>query len=277
MNYRDRLYGSYVSANKGYGYAAADDRDRDQRFRFLDYFVGPWLRDLPKDAAILDLGCGAGHFLEYLRSRDFTGGSGVDLSREQLEIARGLGLQVEEASLFDALADARRVPYDLISAFDVFEHLTRDEIFRALDLARLRLRDGGRLFLQVPNGDTPFAGSVFWGDATHETNFTATSLRHLLESAGFANVQFQESYPPPIQGRWILRWILWKGLHALIRLFHMIETGGISTGYYSRVIRVRAERRAEVDKVRRPKNIEGKSGMPPERKTSMEFGVGAGG
>jgi SAM-dependent methyltransferase len=242
MNDRQRLYSSYVSANKTYTYAATGDRDRAQNFRFLDYFLKDWMRDLPKDAAVFDLGCGAGHFLEYLKSRGFTGGSGVDLSRDQLELARQRGLVVQEASLFDALADPAQGPFDLISAFDVFEHLTRDEIFTALDLARERLKPGGQLLLQVPNGDSPFAGTIYWSDATHETNFTVVSLRHFFEAAGFRDVRFQESYPPPLGFRWRLRWLLWRMLRAGIVLCHRIETGGLCTGHYSRVIRVIARR-----------------------------------
>ena len=101
---------------------------------------------------------------------------------------------------------------------------------------------GGCLLLQVPNGDSPFAGTIYWSDATHETNFTVVSLRHFLEAAGYDDLRFQESYPPPLGWRWTVRWALWRVLRAGISLCHRIETGGVATNHYSRVIRVIARK-----------------------------------
>ena len=65
--------------------------------------------------------------------------------------------------------------FDLITAFDVVEHLTRDELLEFLCLVHGRLKPRRSLILQLPNGDFPFVGSIFYGDATHETCLTAVS------------------------------------------------------------------------------------------------------
>src|SRR3989475_9560819 len=41
-----------------------------------------------KDARILDVGCGAGHFLYFLKTRDYTAMTGIDLSPELIDHCR---------------------------------------------------------------------------------------------------------------------------------------------------------------------------------------------
>jgi cyclopropane-fatty-acyl-phospholipid synthase len=106
---------------------------------------------------VLDLGCGWGPLLDFIRSR---GGSavGVTLSSAQAAACRRHGLDVH-------LHDARQVtrdsfgPFDAVASLGAFEHFCspeehragrQDEIYRGL-LARIAslLPDKGRLFLQT--------------------------------------------------------------------------------------------------------------------------------
>jgi cyclopropane-fatty-acyl-phospholipid synthase len=106
---------------------------------------------------VLDLGCGWGGLLNYIRSRRATG-VGVTLSEAQLISCRRHGLDVH-------LHDARRVtcetfgPFDAVASLGAFEHFCspadyeagrQEEIYRALfaNVAGL-LRDTGRFYLQT--------------------------------------------------------------------------------------------------------------------------------
>jgi cyclopropane-fatty-acyl-phospholipid synthase len=106
---------------------------------------------------VLDLGCGWGPLLDYVRRRGGVG-VGVTLSSAQLAACRRHGLDVH-------LLDARRVTRDQLGAFDgvaslgAFEHFCspddyeagrQDEIYRGL-FARVAdlLPDGGRFYLQT--------------------------------------------------------------------------------------------------------------------------------
>jgi cyclopropane-fatty-acyl-phospholipid synthase len=106
---------------------------------------------------VLDLGCGWGPLLAYVRSRGGTG-VGVTLSSAQAAACRRHGLDVH-------LRDARRVGRDSFGGFDAvaslgaFEHFCspeehragrQDEIYRDL-FARIAglLPGGGRLYLQT--------------------------------------------------------------------------------------------------------------------------------
>jgi cyclopropane-fatty-acyl-phospholipid synthase len=106
---------------------------------------------------ILDLGCGWGGLLNYIRNRGATG-VGVTLSEAQLEACRGHGLDVH-------LHDAREVTRDTYGEFDslvslgAFEHFAsredydagrQDDVYRHFfENAASILPTGGRFFLQT--------------------------------------------------------------------------------------------------------------------------------
>ena len=57
---------------------------------------------LPKDAMVLDVGCGYGAFMNLMRTRGYTNVTGITLSKEDLDACRRRGL--------------RAVPMDLASS-----------------------------------------------------------------------------------------------------------------------------------------------------------------
>jgi len=106
---------------------------------------------------VLDLGCGWGPLLAFVRSRSASG-VGVTLSAAQAKACRRHGLDVR-------LQDARQVtredlgPFDAVASLGAFEHFCspeehaagrQDEIYRSLfaQIASL-LPDSGRLYLQT--------------------------------------------------------------------------------------------------------------------------------
>jgi 2-polyprenyl-3-methyl-5-hydroxy-6-metoxy-1,4-benzoquinol methylase len=241
MRYRELLYSTYVSSNKHYVYQAAHGaRAREKGIRNALWFLRPWLPSVHSQPRILDLGCGPGNLLAALERAGYTDLSGVDISAEQVAIARRSFPGVEQADVFEYLGREELGSFDLITAFDLLEHLTRDEASDFLRLVHGRLRSGGSLVLQLPNGDSPFAGSVYWSDLTHETQYTAISLRHLLEACGFRGCEFQEHGPTPLSAAGMVRTVLWKGVRLGIRALHLVETGMPSTGIYTRTFRCRA-------------------------------------
>jgi cyclopropane-fatty-acyl-phospholipid synthase len=106
---------------------------------------------------VLDLGCGWGPLLDYIRRRDATG-VGVTLSSAQAAACRRNGLDVH-------VEDARQVGRDTFGAFDAvaslgaFEHFCSPEEFRAGKQEEVYrdlfgkiagvLPDDGRLYLQT--------------------------------------------------------------------------------------------------------------------------------
>src|SRR5205085_1026457 len=169
--YRARIYGSYVYGRQK---AMAPDTLKGLVPR------APYLRRLiarhfppDKDAAVLDLGCGHGAILFFARQAGYRNLRGVDGSLEQVAAARRLGIDaVEHGDLFETLNGEADGSLDVVIAFDVIEHLTRDELLRFVDQVWRVLRPNGRLIIHAPNGESPFGLRMRYWDMTHELAFT---------------------------------------------------------------------------------------------------------
>jgi len=106
---------------------------------------------------VLDLGCGWGPLLNYVRERGATG-LGVTLSSAQAEACRRNGLDVHICDARSVGADAFG-PFDAVASLGAFEHFCsvedyeagrQDEVYRSLfaNWATV-LPAGGRLYLQT--------------------------------------------------------------------------------------------------------------------------------
>jgi SAM-dependent methyltransferase len=173
------------------------------------------------------VGCGTGEFLYYLRKRGFQNAQGVDLSEEELDVARALG--ADNVFQEDALSFLEKAPSSslgLISAFNFFEHLTKAEILDLLAQIHRVLRPGGLLFAVTPNGLSPFSGATRYWDFSHETGFTPSSWRQLARLAGFSEASFEEYGPLPHSTAGKLRALLWQGIKLGVLAISYIEVGG---------------------------------------------------
>jgi SAM-dependent methyltransferase len=100
----------------------------------------------PKDASILEIGCGTGHNFKMLG--EFGHVDALELDDEARAIAeKRLGRSIMSSPL-PALAGVPERHYDMIGAFDVIEHIDDD----AASLASIatRLKPGGRFVMTVP-------------------------------------------------------------------------------------------------------------------------------
>lgn len=197
--------------------------------RAVQQFGGRWDHWLPLDrsASCLDLGCGTGEFLYYLRQRGFRNVTGVDLNPEELAVARTLG--IEQVLCRDAIDHIKSLPSascDLISAFNFFEHLTKIEILGILPAIRAALRPGGVLLAVTPNGLSPFSGTTRYWDFSHETGFTPASWRQLARLGGFSEAKFEGYGPLPHSALGVVRTVAWNAIALGLLAVSYIEVGG---------------------------------------------------
>lgn len=100
----------------------------------------------PKDARVLEVGCGTGHNLAMLSRFGKLDACELDKCARALATKR-LGKQVRVAKLPD-LSMFERNGYDLIALLDVLEHVPDD--LASLRAIHMRLKPGGALLLTVP-------------------------------------------------------------------------------------------------------------------------------
>ncbi|MDB4988123.1 MAG: Methyltransferase type 11 [Myxococcaceae bacterium] len=194
----------------------------------LRQFGGRWDRWLPTDRTTrcLDIGCGIGEFLYFLRHRGFVNVTGIDLSAEELEIAALLGTSdVHRASALDYIRSVPRGSLGLVSAFNFFEHLNKAEILELLPEIFAALAPGGTLIAITPNGLSPFSGATRYWDFSHETSFTPASWRQIARLAGFSKMTFQEYGPIPHSLFGAIRTLAWRSLTLGLVAISYIEVG----------------------------------------------------
>lgn len=223
-DYRERIYRHYVTA-RGSELVPQDVAGLASRAPYLRRLIR---RHFPENraAAIIDLGCGHGALLHFLREAGYRHLVGVDRSPEQVAAARRLGIEgVREEDLFETLRELPDRSQDVVVCFDVIEHFRREELLLfAEEVARV-LRPGGRWILHVPNGESPFAARMRYGDLTHELAFTRESLGQLCLSCGFSRVACYEDAPVVHGFVSALRYGIWKAIRGLLRLYLAAETG----------------------------------------------------
>ena len=101
---------------------------------------------LPKDARVLEVGCGTGHNLKMLERFGTVDGVEIDSEARALAEER-LGRKISSARL-PQLRGIPKAHYDLVAALDVVEHVDDDRAAIA-GLASL-LKPSGKLLLTVP-------------------------------------------------------------------------------------------------------------------------------
>ena len=223
--WKARVYASYSGATAGRVLGSADDEaDFALSGRTEARRCGAFL-PLDRSAAILDIGCGSGSFLNALRVVGYTNLEGVDLSPAQVDAGRRRGLNgITLASAMDYLG-ARPGRYALVTAFNILEHQTRAELFDLLDVIHAGLLPGGRLIAIVPNAKGLFGANVRFADITHELSFTPQTVAQICQVTGFENEAVME-HGPVIHGFVsAVRWSMWQLIRGALLVARLAEGG----------------------------------------------------
>jgi SAM-dependent methyltransferase len=172
-----------------------------------------WLESFTSPGRLLELGSGRGFFLDAVLRRGFDP-LGVEPSPALAERA-GLELDVPVKQGFLEEVDLGGERFESVCMFHVFEHV--EEPIELLDRVTGLLRERGLLVLEVPNLASAMARrrADGWGAVQpanlHITQFTPSSLRRVVERAGFEVLAVDTiapwSYIPPAN-RWRHRALL---------------------------------------------------------------------
>jgi len=241
-NYRTRIYENYASnfqdASKTFDEQGAWKWGRAQR-----YYLRDWLPQ-NKSAKIVDLVCGGGKLLYFFKRMGYTNVSGVDISPEQVKLARQVTHDVDEASVLDWL-EAHPDSIDLITGYDIIEHFHKDEVLRFLDACNAALKPGGRLVLQTPNACSPWGTVHRYNDFTHEVGFNPNALTRLLSLTGFQGITSRETGPVPFGHslKSTIRYSIWEIIRAGLKLWNLAETGDAGSGVFTRVFFIAGTKR----------------------------------
>ncbi|MFA5401192.1 MAG: class I SAM-dependent methyltransferase [Dehalococcoidia bacterium] len=134
----------------------------------------------PEKIRMLEIGCGNGNVLEFLRQNNINA-EGCDLFLEGLKFCRQRSGSVPLYRI-DVLALPFKAEYEAVGLFDVLEHIEDD--VKALCEIHRALRPGGYLILTVP------AYQSLWSrhdDTSHHIRrYSKKALMAKLEHSGFS-------------------------------------------------------------------------------------------
>jgi cyclopropane fatty-acyl-phospholipid synthase-like methyltransferase len=132
---------------------------------------------------LLDLGCGSGYFLKYLTEKNYKC-KGLELTQYLVDICKEKNLNVSNSSL----ENEPNLEYDIITMFDVLEHITTPIDF--LKIANKKIVKSGYILAFVPNihsfafhfqkGEQPLLAPY-----EHVIFYNLNSLNYLAEATGF--------------------------------------------------------------------------------------------
>ena len=189
--YNDWLYNNHI-------YEEGDSQfHRQLTKQVVETYVDPL--KLPKDAHILDLGCGPGYFLDEMKEREYTNVVGVTLSPGDVAICEEKGHSIKKYDL--SFLPQKDGYYDESVDFIFLRHALEHSpypIFSLMEYNRI-LKQGSKIYIEVPAPDC---------DRKHEFNlnhysiFGSTQLSALLVRCGFNidhfnNLEFDLHVPDP--------------------------------------------------------------------------------
>lgn len=179
---------------------------------------------IDKDARILDIGSGTGHFLYYLKKKEYGNFLGIDISPQQVDYCKkNITEKVEIADCFEYLKE-KKDTFDFVSAHDMLEHVQKDRVIPLLKDIFSALKKGGIFAARVPNMDNPLSLSSRYGDFTHEVGYTYKSLLQVLRSAGFDEIKVLPSGLVRIKSfPNLVRKMIIGILHGLLRFSYYVQ------------------------------------------------------
>ncbi len=171
---------------------------------------------------MLEIGFGSGAFLAWARDRNARI-AGVEIIPQLIAAAKTRNVELLPAD-FETIAKIHAERFDTILAFDVFEHLTLDQIISRLAGCVTLLKLGGHLVLRFPNAQSPFGLAPQHGDPTHKMALSRGTFEQLTQGTALKVVRYTPSFRVRGGGaakrlaralRYVLRDLIGKSLNAI--------------------------------------------------------------
>lgn len=159
--------------------------------------------------SVLEIGSGEGGFVNYIRSKKYTG---LELNDRAVKIAQKNHINIKNESLDEHMKNIQK-KYDVVCLFQLLEHVDRVGIF--LNKTIRLLKKGGYLIISVPSNGSLMGKAV---NATlnlpphHQTRWTDKCLRFVSKRFG---LKVTKIYHEPLAGYHSSTYLREKALNLL--------------------------------------------------------------
>ena len=165
----------------------------------------------------LDIGFGSGALLAWMQSEG-ANVAGIEIQRSLLEAAQNQGVTV-----FNDITEVSSDQFDVITLFDVLEHLSSKQIEALLLQAYRVARSGCTIIIRIPNCQSPAGLANQFADPTHISMLSGPLVGSLLKQANFHGVIVREAHLKPSTNRFnrILRRLALPLIYAFEFLYKL--------------------------------------------------------
>lgn len=146
---------------------------------------------------VLDIGCGRGEFLSLMKG-NYVGAKGIDINEDMVIYCKKNGLDAQEADAMSYLQSLRDKALDGVFSSQVVEHLQPVELINLIKLSYDKMKYGTYFVAETVN---PLCLSVltasFYIDLSHVKPVHPETIKFLMESVGFREIEFKFLSPFP--------------------------------------------------------------------------------
>lgn len=153
------------------------------------------------NTTFVDVGSGRGEWLDILKYNGAKDYIGVDLNETQNGLCEENGHKTVCCDCMDYLEGLPEESVDVITGFQIIEHLYMSDLMRLLKVSYRALKKNGLLLLETPNPRNVVVGSdLFYLDPSHKRPIDMGLMEFLTEWVGFNEIHCIEANADP---KWI--------------------------------------------------------------------------
>ena len=183
-NYKNESAGYWVKGE----YEFRKKRFGEERVKLIGEHVGEL-----KGKTLLDVGCGAGYFLEAAMEAGIKCDGLEPSENVRADTSNRLGIDISPLAIEDYKSEDK---YDIVTSFDVIEHV-KDPMVLLKNMYNM-VKEGGIILLYTPNFDSfgirvTKENSNLIAPGAHLLLFSYTSMKYALEKTGF-NLEYYKTF-----------------------------------------------------------------------------------
>lgn len=196
--------------------------------KYFQEFDINYSRFLPanKKALILDIGCGMGQFIQYLKKKGYTNVIGIEIGQEAVDYCKKNNIgNIHKIDNINEFINSKVNKFDIIILKSVIAHFKREDVILNLQLIRNALKDGGIIIVETFNMSVFTGVFALYDDYTHKLGFNEESLYQVLYESGFNDIKiYGNKYK--VRGIKSLLWIILRKIWLfMLNMIYIIERG----------------------------------------------------
>jgi 2-polyprenyl-3-methyl-5-hydroxy-6-metoxy-1,4-benzoquinol methylase len=195
LEYPDYKNIEFLYLNSDHEGYLAESKNRQATFRRIIKLVKGYLGVTNAPISLLDIGASAGLFLHTVQESEPTWSvSGIEASRQAVAACKSrFGIDLIHGMLEDMPLEVYEGKYDVISMFDIIEHV--QEPLKMMQKASALLKVGGILVVTTPNIESwtsKILQSRWWSyRLMHNVLFSRQSMRHLMSRSSLQVIRMR--------------------------------------------------------------------------------------